>query len=36
MGAGHLTDKDINTLQNCYGMAIRNNVGDLHELKKLV
>ena len=36
MGAGRLTDKAINTLQNYYGMAIRNNVGDLYGMKKLV
>lgn len=36
MGAGRLTDKAINTLQNYYGMAIRNNVGDLYGMKKSV
>ena len=36
MGAGRLTDKAINTLQNYYGMVIRNNVGDLYGMKKSV
>ena len=36
MGAGRLTDKGINTLQNYYGMVIRNNVGDLYGMEKSV
>ena len=35
-GAGRLTEKVINTLQNCYGMAIRQNVNDLYGMKKSV
>ena len=36
MGAGRLTDKAINTLQNYYGMVGRNNVGYLYQMKKSV
>ena len=35
-GAGRLTEKVMNTLQNCYGMAIRQNVNDLYGMKKSV
>ena len=35
-GKGRLTDKAINTLQNYYGMAIRQNTNDLHSMKKAV
>ena len=31
-----LTDKAINTLQNYYGMAIRQNKNDLYSMKKAV
>ena len=31
---GKLTDKMINSLQNYYGMAIRQNKGDLYKMKK--
>ena len=33
-GKGRLTDKIINKMQNYYGMAIRQNPGQLHEMKK--
>ena len=33
-GKGRLTDKITNKIQNCYGMAIRQNPGQLHEMKK--
>ena len=36
MGAGRLTDKAINTLQNYYGTVGRNNVGYLYQMKKSV
>ena len=35
-GRGRLTDKAINTLQNYYGMAIRQNINDLYKMKKSV
>ena len=35
-GRGRLTDKCINTLQNYYGMAIRQNKDDLYGMKKAV
>lgn len=35
-GKGRLTDKVINVLQNCYGMAIRQNKGKLYAMKKSV
>ena len=35
-GNGRLTEKVINTLQNYYGMAIRQNKGKLLEMKKAV
>ena len=35
-GKGRLTDKAINTLQNYYGMAIRQNTNDLYSMKKAV
>ena len=34
-GKGRLTDKVINKIQNYYGMAIRQNPGQLHEMKKV-
>ena len=36
MGAGCITDKAIDTLQNYYGMVGRNNVGYLYGMKKSV
>ena len=33
-GAGRLTNKVMNTLQNYYGMVIRSNVGNLYQMKK--
>ena len=35
-GKGRLTDKATNTLQNHYGMAIRQNVGNLYSMKKSI
>jgi len=35
-GKGKLTEKVINTLQNYFGMAIRDNKGDLYQMKKAV
>ena len=35
-GAGRLTEKVINTLQNCYGMSIRQNMNNLYGMKKPV
>ena len=35
-GKGRMTDKVINTLQNYYGMAIRQNKGKLYSMKKSV
>ena len=35
-GKGRLTDKIINTIQNYYGLAIRQNVGNLYGMKKAV
>ena len=35
-GRGRLTDKAINTMQNYYGMAIRQNVGNLHAMRRAV
>ena len=35
-GAGRLTDRLINTLQNYYGDAIRRNKGDLEQMMKAV
>lgn len=36
MGKGRLTDKAINTLQNYYGMAIRQNTDSIYAMKKSV
>ena len=36
MGRGRLTDKAINTLQNYYGMAIRQNTDNIYAMKKCV
>ena len=33
-GAGRLTNKVLNILQNYYGMVIRSNVGNLYQMKK--
>ena len=33
-GAGRMTEKVMNTLQNYYGMIIRSNVGNLYQMKK--
>lgn len=33
---GHLTDKIIDELQNCYGMGIRQNSGDLNAMKSTI
>lgn len=35
-GEGTLTDQIINTIQNYYGLAIRQNVGNLYGMKKAV
>ena len=35
-GKGRLTDKAVNTLQNYYGMVIRQNMGDLQGMRKAV
>ena len=35
-GRGRLTDKCINTLQNYYGMAIRQNTNNLYAMKKSI
>eukprot|EP00794_Sanderia_malayensis_P002926 gene2926-3380_t len=35
-GKGRLTDKAINTMQNHYGMAIRQNIAKLYEMKKSI
>ena len=35
-GAGRLTDKVIDTLQNYYGLAIRQNAGDIEKMKEAV
>ena len=35
-GRGRLTDKVINTMQNYYGMAIRQNTNDLFAMRKSV
>ena len=35
-GKGKLTEKVINSLQNFYGIAIRQNSGNLYEMKKAV
>eukprot|EP00112_Aurelia_sp_Birch-Aquarium-sp1_P002653 Seg1297.4 transcript_id=Seg1297.4/GoldUCD/mRNA.D3Y31 product="hypothetical protein" protein_id=Seg1297.4/GoldUCD/D3Y31 len=35
-GRGKLTDKVINSLQNFYGIAIRENQGNLYQMKKAV
>lgn len=35
-GRGRLTEKAINTLQNYYGMAIRQNVSNIYRMKKCV
>lgn len=35
-GRGRLTEKAINTLQNYYGMAIRQNVSNIYQMKKCV
>ena len=36
IGRGRLTDKAINTMQNYFGMAIRQNKGKLYEMKKAI
>ena len=36
VGKGRLTDKALNTLQNHYGMAIRQNKGNLYAMKKSI
>ena len=33
-GKGKFTEKVINSMQNYYGMAIRNNVDDIHNMRK--
>ena len=35
-GKGRLTDKAVTTLQNYYGMAIRQSMGDLQGMRKAV
>ena len=35
-GKGRLTDRLINKMQNCFGMAIRPNLGQLYAMKKSV
>ena len=35
-GRGRLTDKTVNTFQNFYGMAIRQNKGNLYQMKKTI
>ena len=35
-GRGRLTDKAINTLQNHYGMAIRQNIDNMYAMKKAI
>ena len=35
-GKGKLTDKVLNTMQNYFGMAIRQNVGQLYQMKKAI
>ena len=35
-GRGKLTEKAINTFQNYFGMAIRQNTGNLYQMKKCV
>ena len=35
-GIGRLRDKDINRLQNYFGIAIRYNTSDIHEMKKSI
>ena len=35
-GKNILTETIINSMQNCYGLAIRNNRNDLHDMKKAV
>jgi len=35
-GKGKLTDSSINYIQNCYGIAIRQNTGSLYQMKKNV
>lgn len=35
-GKGKLTDKVVNTMQNYFGMAIRQNVGQLYQMKKAI
>ena len=36
IGKGRMTDKVINTLQNCYGMSIRQNKRNLYGMKKAI
>ena len=36
MGKGRLTDKAVNTLQNYYGMAIRQNTDNIYVIKKCI
>ena len=36
MGKGRLSDKSINTLQNYFGMAIRQNASNLYVMKKAI
>ena len=33
-GPGRMTERVMNTLQNYYGMVIRNNIGNLYQMKK--
>ena len=35
-GRGKLTDKVINSMQNYYGLAIRNNQGELYKMNKAI
>ena len=35
-GQGRLTDRAINIVQNYYGMAIQQNIGNLYGMKKAV
>ena len=35
-GKGRITDKAINILQSYYGMSIRQNIGNLYQMKVLV
>ena len=35
-GKGRLTDTTLNLLQNYFGMAIRQNLGNIYQMKKAV